>query len=253
MQISKVQILFLTIFVSMVFFLPSALGHKTIFVDRNTSSYLDAVEINDVRVSNAIYDELPSGKYVRYFKFRLKPDEIIKVDVLVPKLEGYENFNVGLVLMTEQVAKTFPRVPVNLISTEEISAVDYESEERIVFYEPFTQTSYYQRQSFNLTTRNESEYYMAVFDRNAAGGKYVLAIGNDETFGPADLLLFPYNFSRVRIWYNDYAPALVFASLVILIAGFVLHKKTRIFKVVWKWVKKPKLKLKSKLKKKSKE
>lgn len=227
--------------ISFLFFVSPTFAHKPIFIDSNISSYESAFEIKNPQISYAVYDDLAPGKVVKFFKLRLKTDEMIRLELLVPKPFG-DSFKPSIGIMTEKVARTFPKVQRALLDTEEISIVQYTKNESVSFYEPFTQTEYFQHQAFNITTLNESTYFIAIFDPQATGGKYVLAVGNQESFGALDLVSFPYTYLRVKMWYGDYVilTGIIIGSVVL--AMLILHKKN-ILRRILKW------KLKNKRKK----
>ena len=66
------------------------------------------------------------------------------------------------------------------------------------FFEPFTSTGYRIRQTLSLSAPAEGSYELVVFDPAHGSGRYVLATGRRERFGPGDLLRFPSVWLEVR-------------------------------------------------------
>ncbi len=228
---------------SMSLFPSTAYAHETIFVNSNASSVETSIEIN-VDSPKAIFDELPSGKYLRFYKIQLNQDESIRISLLVPKIIGQEDYNPAIVVMSDYVAQTFPRVPVSLVGTEEFLIVEYDNDIKNIFEEKFTGTNYYVHQSFNITSTKESDYFLTVFDRETNGGKYVLSVGDYDNSKLLEINS-PYTLLQIKMWYGDYA-IIVAATIAIGVSLLTIFWLTKMKgKLKWK-------KSKSRQRKKSK-
>ncbi len=101
-----------------------------------------------------------------------------------------------------------------------------------VSYEPFTQTSYWERQEMRTQLPGLGVYYVVVFDRDGSGkidknnsrssvneGKFSLAVGETEDFSIRDyLVLLPYSWVKVKLFFNDYLSIFVaFIAIVLLV------------------------------------
>ena len=60
-----------------------------------------------------------------------------------------------------------------------------------VFYEPFTQVNYWERQEIRIDSISPGTYYLAVFDIYE-NGKFTLAVGEIEDFRNANFLTHSY-------------------------------------------------------------
>ncbi|HSA75437.1 MAG TPA: hypothetical protein VLE21_04545 [Candidatus Nitrosocosmicus sp.] len=85
-------------------------------------------------------------------------------------------------------------------------------------YEPFTQSSYWERQEINSNLDKLGTYYIVVYNsydnsdnnvqqQNSVSrfGKFSLAVGKVEDFSMSDLLvLILYSWKNVKLFFNDY-------------------------------------------------
>ena len=218
----------------------SAFAHKLIPTDGSNNDVVSALEIPDPVVSWAMYEELSNN--VLYYKFDAKKGDKLFANIVIPKLDGLEDFSPSLVFIT-------PSFTVNLISelkvldsTESFSFPIPDGYDAIVFdydgvlpskefYEPFGQITYWERQEINLVAPVDGTYYLAVYDSTENYGKLALAIGYVEDFSAIDFItVLPYAWFESRYFVDDYVTPII-ASLVAigLISGlvFLVYKKIR--------------------------
>jgi hypothetical protein len=218
----------------------SAFAHKLIPTDGSNDDIVSALEIPDPIVSWAMYEELSNN--VLYYKFDAKKDDKLFTSIVIPKLDGLEDFSPSLAFIT-------PSFTVNLItelkvldSTESFPFLIPDGYDAIVFdydgvlpskefYEPFGQITYWERQEINLVAPVDGTYYLAVYDSTENYGKLALAIGYVEDFSAIDFItVLPYAWFESRYFVEDYVTPII-ASLVAigLISGlvFLVYKKIR--------------------------
>jgi hypothetical protein len=218
----------------------SAFAHKLIPTDGSNDDIVSALEIPDPIVSWAMYEELSNN--VLYYKFDAKKDDKLFTSIVIPKLDGLEDFSPSLAFIT-------PSFTVNLItelkvldSTESFPFPIPDGYDAIVFdydgvlpskefYEPFGQITYWERQEINLVAPVDGTYYLAVYDSTENYGKLALAIGYVEDFSAIDFItVLPYAWFESRYFVDDYVTPII-ASLVAigLISGlvFLVYKKIR--------------------------
>jgi len=112
-------------------------------------------------------------------------------------------------------------------------------------YEPFTQTSYWERQEINSKLNKLGTYYIIVYnsqnnlsnntlDQNNIPkfGKFSLAVGKVEDFSILDLLvLIPYSWLNVKLFFNDYWSLMlgigIFVLMVIVIPIVLFLRRKR--------------------------
>ena len=218
----------------------SAFAHKLIPTDGSNNDISSALEIPDPVVSWAMYEELSNN--VLYYKFDAKKGDKLFANIVIPKLDGLEDFSPSLVF----IAPTFT---VNLIaelkvldSTESFPFPIPDGYDAIVFdydgvlpskefYEPFGQITYWERQEINLVVPVDGTYYLAVYDSSGDYGKLALAIGYVEDFSAADFMtVLPYAWFESRYFVEDYiTPVIVSLVTLGLISGgiFLVYKKIR--------------------------
>ena len=218
----------------------SAFAHKLIPTDGSNNDIVSALEIPDPIVSWAMYEELNNN--VLYYKLDAKKGDKLSASIVIPKLEGLEDFSPSLAFIA-------PSFTINLIS--ELKVLDStksfpfpipDGYDAIVFdyngklpskesYEPFGQITYWERQEIDLVVPVDGTYYLAVYDSSGDYGKLALAIGYVEDFSAIDFMtVLPYAWFESRYFVEDYVTPII-ASLVAigLILGlvFLVYKRIR--------------------------
>ena len=218
----------------------SAFAHKLIPTDGSNNDIVSALEIPDPIVSWAMYEELNNN--VLYYKFDAKKGDKLSASIVIPKLDGLEDFSPSLAFIA-------PSFTINLIS--ELKVLDStksfpfpipDGYDAIVFdyngklpskesYEPFGQITYWERQEIDLVVPVDGTYYLAVYDSSGDYGKLALAIGYVEDFSAIDFMtVLPYAWFESRYFVEDYVTPVI-ASLVaiglILGAVFLIYKRIR--------------------------
>ena len=218
----------------------SASAHKLIPTDGSNIDISSALEIPDPVVSWAMYEEL--GNNVLYYKFDAKKDDKLFASIVIPKLDGLEDFSPSLVfiapsftmnLITElKVLDSTKTFPFSIPDGYDAIVFDYDgvlpSKE---FYEPFGQITYWERQEINLLIPVDATYYLAVYDSKENHGKLALAIGYVEDFSAIDFMtVLPYAWFESRYFVEDYVTPVISLLIVIgLISGviFLVYKRIR--------------------------
>ena len=218
----------------------SAFAHKLIPTDGSNIDISSALEVSDPIVSWAMYEELNNN--VLYYKFDAKKGDKLSASIVIPKLDGLEDFSPSLAFIA-------PSFTINLIS--ELKVLDStksfpfplpDGYDAIIFdyngklpskesYEPFGQITYWERQEVNFLIPVDATYYLAVYDSSGDYGKLALAIGYVEDFSAIDFLtVLPYAWFESRYFVEDYVTPVI-ASLVAigLILGvvFLIYKRIR--------------------------
>ena len=218
----------------------SAFAHKLIPTDGSNNDISSALEIPDPIVSWAMYEELSNN--VLYYKFDAKKDDKLFANIVIPKLDGLEDFSPSLVfiapsftmnLITElKVLDSTKTFPFSIPDGYDAIVFDYDgvlpSKE---FYEPFGQITYWERQEINLLIPVDATYYLAVYDSKENHGKLALAIGYVEDFSAIDFMtVLPYAWFESRYFVEDYVTPVISLLIVIgLISGviFLVYKRIR--------------------------
>jgi hypothetical protein len=93
------------------------------------------------------------------------------------------------------------------------------------FYEPFTQTDYWGRQTLELDLPESGTYYLMIWQPQGETGKYVLDTGREEVFGPADLFRFPLWWIETRLYFEQTLPIVgALGLMVAAVLGLVVYR-----------------------------
>ena len=177
-----------------------------------------------------------------YYKFDAKKGDKLFANIVIPKLDGLEDFSPSLVfiapsfavnLITElKVLDSTVLFPFPIPDGYDAIVFDYDgvlpSKE---FYEPFGQITYWERQEINLVVPVDGTYYLAVYDSSGDYGKLALAIGYVEDFSATDFMtVLPYAWFESRYFVEDYVTPVIVSlvTLGLISAGiFLVYKKIR--------------------------
>jgi len=163
------------------------------------------VPVTDHQISWAAYGKISEAGEIDYYRFEAKRDEEIYASIVIPKLERLRDFAPEFALIgpglheVESPPNDADRF-LDVRENEGVMVSRYGAGEESVFFEPFTQTSYYERQELRIDAPETGTYHVAVYHPDGATGKYVLAIGEKEVFGPKDILGLPATWWKVRIF-----------------------------------------------------
>ena len=206
-----------------VIFSTPASAHKLISTDGSNNDINSALLIPDPVVSWAMYEEL--NKNALYYTFDAKKGDILFASIVIPKLDGLENFTPSLVfiapsfsidLITElKILDSSKSFPFPIPDGYDAVVFDYNgalpSKE---FYEPFGQVTYWERQEVKTIIPEDGQYFILVLDEKNQSGKYSLAIGTIEDFSGSDFFtILPKAWFDTKIFVNG-ADISLFLSMV---------------------------------------
>ena len=93
------------------------------------------------------------------------------------------------------------------------------------FYEPFTQTSYWERQEIVINSLpSVGTYYLVVFDKSIiqGTGKYTLAVGEIEDFSALDFFtIIPSAWLDTKFFFEDYVSPTIAISLLVAVPALI--------------------------------
>jgi len=189
----------------------SVYAHHPIWSDE------DITPIDNLTTSFAFYRDLPANK-VHVYNFEGKQGQKLNAGINIPAVKGLETYSVSMALLGPSLPEAdHDQLPPE--HPENLGALLVPNEISTDFYEPFTQTLYWGRQSLEMTLPAEGEYYLIVWQGEGTAGKYVLDSGRAEAFGLGDLFRFPSWWVRVHFFFG-HGPYLLAGAAVIL--GFTL-------------------------------
>jgi hypothetical protein len=208
-------------------FLPSSvMSSKPLFIERPISGYDQAYPLPDIVTAYASFGELKSPRQVDLFTFVVTQETPFYARISVPKQHGWQTFRPAFVLFGPGLptSNTPPNFPLDL-PMDLGRAILLPDENEDEFFEPFTQTTYIQRQ-FLSRKLHPGTYYLAVYDPEGKTGKYRLATGDKEKFTLLDGLRFPLTWIQVRLWYNAPQTWLILAAIAVLLTGAIYWFRT---------------------------
>lgn len=204
-----------------ILFSNSVYGHKLISHDDSHRDIDSALQIPDHKISWAIYENLGINE-AKFYKFDAKQGDSFFASIVVPKLEGLEEYSPTIILMEPGINGMYSSAQQKFLYEG-----DYPGFE---FYEPFGQVTYWERQDVTLELPMDGEYFIIVVDEKNQSGKYSLAIGTIEDFSGSDFFtILPKAWFDTKLFVNDYFSLGVFFGILfgipLLIISVVLQKR----------------------------
>lgn len=173
----------LVLLLGLVALFPTAtLAHQPFFEEEDIT-FEQPWPINDPDISTAIYATLSSGADVDYFTFDGFGGQVILLELTIPQIEGQQDFAPTMVLMGPGLPKA--DVPDGVVLPEGSGAVVFAPPPgpASTFYEPFSRTSYWERQEERVNLPEGGRYLVAVLHPKGEVGRYTFVIGEKERFG----------------------------------------------------------------------
>ncbi|MDH3312265.1 MAG: hypothetical protein OEM28_03850 [Nitrosopumilus sp.] len=191
-----------------------AYGHKLISHDDSHRDFDSALVIPDHKISWAIYENLGINE-AKFYSFDAKKGDLFYTSIVIPKIEGLEEYSPTLVLVSPQKVQNDNNSYGTHSNTEKfLYEGNFPGRE---FYEPFGQVTYWERQEIKTEIPEDGRYFIIVTDEKNQIGKYSLAIGTIEDFSGENMfLILPKSWFETKLFVNDYASIVI--SFFILIA-----------------------------------
>jgi hypothetical protein len=215
-------------------------GHKPLKVVDSNNDFSTAKEIPNHKVSWGIYEELSGSNDVHYYKFAANEGERMYAQISIPKLEKFSTFAPSIAVVGSDVtagdlegeysvreyAHDIVDLPFAIPSGMRAIVVDYNGPiPSSEFYEPFTQTSYWERQEIVINSLpSVGTYYLVVFDRNLVQdeGKYTLAVGEIEAFSLLDFFtIIPSAWLDTKFFFEDYVSPTIAILLLVAVPALI--------------------------------
>jgi len=176
----------------------------------------DAKVIEDPIKSWAIYSELRHGEIANYYEMEMDEGERLFLSILTSE---NKDFVPNLAVMGPGIEEYDP-VPDFVEEPENVGVKVIEGELGEREYEPFTPGSYYHPARYDEEINESGTYHVVVYNEEETGGKYGLAVGYQETWGPIEWIRLPLDVVNIRLWEGQ-SLWLIFAPMIsVLGAGF---------------------------------
>ena len=215
-------------------------GHKPLKVVDSNNDFSTAKEIPNHKISWGIYEELSGSNDVHYYKFAADEGDRLYAHISIPKLEKFSTFVPSIALVGSNVtagnleagysvreyAHDIGDLPFAIPPAMRAIVVDYNGQiPSSEFYEPFTQTSYWERQEVVINSLpSGGTYYLVVFDRSLMedAAKYTLAVGEIEDFSLLDFFtIIPSAWLDTKFFFEDYISPTIAISLLVVVPSLI--------------------------------
>jgi hypothetical protein len=159
-----------------------ALAHQPFFEGEDISA-AQPWQIDDPSISTALYATLDSPGDVDYYSFEGLAREVILLELTIPQIEGQEDFAPTMALIGPGLP--VPDLPSAIARESGTGAFVIEPPPgpAPTFYEPFSRTSYWERQEQRVTLPAGGRYIVAIWHPEGEVGRYTFVIGEKEVFG----------------------------------------------------------------------
>lgn len=215
-------------------------GHKPLKIVGSNHDFSTAKEIPNHKISWGIYEEISGSNDIHYYKFTAEKGERLYAQISIPKLEKFSTFVPSIALVGSDVtagnleegysvreyAHDIGDLPFAIPPEMRALVVDYNGPiPSSEFYEPFTQTSYWERQEIVINSLpSVGTYYLVVFDKSIpqGTGKYTLAVGEIEDFSPLDFFtIIPSAWLDTKFFFEDYVSPTIAISLLVAVPALI--------------------------------
>ena len=153
------------LFILCLFLSTHAIAHQPVIVGKNM------VEIDNPEISRAFYASLLG--HPRSYLINSKEDFVLYINLLVPKNTNPSGRYSARIFRIENEKRS------------RLAEIDGNSIEWIEFFEPFGGDTYLKGPEFRQKVA-AGKYEIEVFNKDNTG-KYVLAVGEKESFGPKEI------------------------------------------------------------------
>ncbi len=160
----------------------SVWAHQPFFEEKDITA--DAPwQIKDPTVSTAVYATLDSSADVDYYTFEGRKGQSILLEITIPQIAGQELFAPEMAIMGPGLAAD--RLPTRVAVPTGAGSllIPALTGPAAVFNEPYSRTSYWERQSQRVTLAADGRYVVAVWHGAGEMGRYLFVIGDKERPG----------------------------------------------------------------------
>lgn len=193
-------------------------AHRPIFVESDNTGPEQAARIPNPDTSWAIYADLSAGE-THYYQFTVPEAGMEFFAQLLVPTPVREEFRPALALIGPGLP--FPEIqPEKIQIPSGMGAVTLPWQDKEVFFEPFTQTRYRMAQELRLDLPGNT-YWLAVYQPGDGGGKYTLAVGEEEQWGIRDVFSFPGMWFRTRWWFSPGQTLLIIGGAAGVLAALI--------------------------------
>lgn len=139
--------------------------------------------VDDPTISTAVYATLETAQDVDYYTFQGQADQTILLALTIPQIEGQDLFAPTMALMGPGLPEA--ELPDRVARPQGGGAALFPPEPgpAPTFFEPFSRTSYWDRQEERVPLPADGRYTVAVWHAEGERGRYVFVVGDRELPG----------------------------------------------------------------------
>jgi hypothetical protein len=157
-------------------------AHRPYFEERDIAP--DAPwQVDDPSISTALYATLESPQDVDYYTFQGQAGQTILIALTIPQVEGQDLYAPTMALMGPDLPEA--DLPRQVVRPEGSGALVFAPAPgpAPTFFEPFSRTSYWDRQQERVSLPADGPYTVAVWHPEGELGRYVFVVGDRELPG----------------------------------------------------------------------
>lgn len=162
--------------------LTPALAHRPYFEEEDIVAGAPW-EIDDPTISTALYATLESAGDVDYYAFEAQQGESVLLALTIPQIEGQEDFAPTLVLLGPGLPLVDLPEDISVPAGAGALVIEPPPGPAPTFYEPFSRTSYWERQEQRVTMPASGQFVVAAWHPDGELGRYTFVIGDKERLG----------------------------------------------------------------------
>ena len=159
-----------------------ASAHQPWFEDKDIKAEAPW-RIKDADVSTVVYATLDSASDVDYFSFAGKAGQRVYLAITIPQIKGQDEFAPTMALLGPGLATANLPARVQRSAGSGVLIIPPSPGPASTFFEPFSRTSYWERQERRVTLPKDGQYVVAVWHPDGVAGRYGFVIGEKERFG----------------------------------------------------------------------
>ena len=140
-------------------------------------------QVDDPTISTAVYATLASQEDVDYYAFDGRKGQGILISMTIPQIAGQASFAPEMALLGPGLSAG--ELPARVEEPADAGTLSIPAlvGEAKTFYEPFSRTSYWERQEQRVTLPADGRYVVAVWHAEGQVGRYTFVIGDKERLG----------------------------------------------------------------------
>ena len=214
-------VLLLVLFLLCFVVVPDVLAHAPLDTGTN-ENITSATIIPDPVKSWAIYATLHEGNEAQYYRFDINAGQRIHISLFTTTTGEDAAFSPAIALMGEDIpvqgaVPAYVQVPpgARIMAVSPVRA-------SYATYEAFAPSSFVGLAEISWDATATGTYYLAVYDPVQGGGNYGIAIGDQESFTPAEWIQSPLALLNVYQWERQDLFLVLAPAAIILVVGILL-------------------------------